>query len=77
MTPVSEHEAFAFEETESVGSSAAGRNSRQSLRDYEHNNSSADEGSVTSKRNTKGATGGLRAPSLVLSAAEKRKSALF
>jgi len=77
MTPVSEHEAFAFEETDSVGSSAAGRNSRQSLRDYEANNSSADEGSVTSRLSSKGASG-LKAPGLVLSVSgDKRKSALF
>jgi hypothetical protein len=75
MTPVSEHDGFNFEESESVGSSA-GRQSRQSLRDYEQNNSSADEGSVTSRPSARG-NGGLKAPSLVLSAAEKRKSALF
>ena len=75
MTPVSENESYAFEETESVGSSA-GRNSRQSLRDYEINNSSADEGSVTSRLSSK-RSGGLRAPGVALSAADKRKSALF
>ena len=78
MTPVSEHDGFAFEEeTESVGS-AAGRNSRQSLRDYDLNNSSADEGSVSSRPSSgKSGNSGLRTPSLAPGATDKRKSALF
>lgn len=76
MTPVSEHEAFAFEETASVGSAASGRASRQSLREIDCNNTSADEGSVNNRSTARPSA--LRAPSLVFSAAaEKRKSALF
>jgi hypothetical protein len=71
MTPVSENGAFSFE-TESVGSSSE---TRHSLREYD-NNSSSDEGSVTSKVSARGASQ-YKAPSLILSAAEKRKSALF
>lgn len=81
MTPVSEHEAFAFEETSSVGSGASGRLSRQSLREIELNISGSDhEGSGNANGRLGAANSrnsGLRTPSLVLSAAEKRKSALF
>lgn len=74
MTPVSENDGFGFEETESISSSVSGitgRQSRQSLRDLEGSNSS-DDGTSSGKESN-----GLRAPKLVLSAAEKRKSALF
>lgn len=76
MTPVSENDGFAFEDNESIGSTAsAGRHSRQSQRSQEGNNSSADEGSA-GRRNAR--PNGLRAPNLVLGGAtDKRKSALF
>lgn len=79
MTPVSEHEAFTFEETSSVGSGASGRLSRQSLREIELNNSGSDhEGNANGRLGAANSrNNGLRTPSLVLSAAEKRKSALF
>jgi hypothetical protein len=74
MTPVSENDGFNFDENESVSSSVSavtGRQSRQSLRELEYSNSS-DDGTSSTKESS-----GLKAPKLVLSAAEKRKSALF
>lgn len=81
MTPVSENEGFAFGEGESVTSSLSGRHSNESLRgsgspqDYSASSVSGDE-SVGGKQDIR-EFGGLRAPRLILSSAEKRKSALF
>lgn len=80
MTPVSENEGFAFGDNESVTSSLSGRQSNESLRgsgspqEYSASSVSGDE-SVSGKPEIRET--GLRAPRLVLSSAEKRKSALF
>lgn len=80
MTPVSENEGFAFADNESISSSLSGRLSNESLRgsgspqDYSASSVSGDE-SIGGKEIRE--SRGLRAPRLVLSSAEKRKSALF
>ncbi|KAI5820241.1 hypothetical protein BZA77DRAFT_103403 [Pyronema omphalodes] len=73
MTPVSENEDFAFQETESVAS-GQGRNSRQSQRDDNSNNNSSDEGSA--KSGNRFGKKSLR-PVLAQTATDKRRSAMF